>query len=114
MADSHRSATSSSKPGTHREARGIMARGIVAVVAAVADGIAVSKKIASAVPAYPGSTTPAATKDPLEDICAIGTADPSRLASLLVVTIRRVFLLLAPRQPGDSTAQITHLSSSGS
>ena len=36
----------------------------------------------------------------------IGTADPSRLASLLVVAIRRVFLLLAPRQPGASTAQI--------
>ena len=36
----------------------------------------------------------------------IWTADPSRLASLLVVAIRRVFLLLAPRQPGASTAQI--------
>gem|GEM_PF-6270645 len=36
----------------------------------------------------------------------IWTADPSRLASLLVVAIRRVFLLLAPCQPGASTAQI--------
>ena len=33
----------------------------------------------------------------------IWTADPSRLASLLVVAIRRVFLLLAPCQPGASS-----------
>ena len=43
------------------------------------------------------------TKGSSENICNDLDADPSRLASLLVVAIRRVFLLLAPCQPGASS-----------
>gem|GEM_PF-4353633 len=49
---------------------------------------------------------PAGGKDPSRNYRTDLAADPSRLASLLVVVIRRVLLLLAPRQPGASTAQI--------
>ena len=44
----------------------------------------------------------------------IGTADPSWVASLLVVAIRRVFLLLAPRQPTCESCGLRPLDSRAS
>ncbi|HJX52168.1 MAG TPA: hypothetical protein VJ801_05320 [Polyangia bacterium] len=49
-----------------------------------------------------GAAITTSTKGASENICNDLDDDPSRLASLLVVAIRRVFLLLAPRQPGAS------------